>query len=366
MRVKDVKRVLLQLLRHDDAPAVMLWGPPGVGKSQVVRQCADELGWGMVDLRLSQMSPVDLRGVPALDRDMRRSAWYPPIEFPDVQRDGEQGILFLDEIANAPRDVQTAALQLVLDRRLGDYALPEGWRVVAAGNRVTDRAGSYQLTSSLANRFIHLPVCSSMPGLELSREPVDVSSDDWREWAYDAGVREEVIAFITRMPDKLWAATGRMAYATPRSWQFVSNVLNAFGNVESAMPAIAGCVGEGPAAEFAAFCRVRNEMPDPDAILAGADVPAPVRPDVSYALSTALVVRLRGMVDSKARDAKTKLEQSIDNLWRWVDRMPVEFQVLIATDCGNNNVKLNTAMVSSPHFAKWVDRNKAVFSVSAT
>jgi len=354
----------MKMLPADNMPAIMLWGPPGVGKSQIVEECAKDLGWNMADIRLSQMSPVDLRGIPAIDRERCRAIWYPPSELPDVERDGECGILFLDEIANAPRDVQTAALQLVLDRRLGDYVLPSGWKVVGAGNRVTDRAGSYQLASSLANRFIHFPVCSGMPGLELSREPVDVSVDDWRQWAYRAGIAQEVIAFLTKMPNKLWVATGQMAYATPRTWEFVSHVLDVFPSADEALPAISGCVGEGPAAEFLVFSRVQNEMPDPDAILRGDDVPAPARPDVMYALAVSLVIRIRDISTSRAKKAQQQLEQAIANLWAWIERLPVEFQVLIAKDIANISAAVNMMQAQTPRFADWAKNNSAVFNVN--
>lgn len=354
MKLSKAKEIIFELVKHDDMPAIMLWGPPGVGKSMCIKQCADELGWKMIDLRLAQMNPVDIRGIPVADRENGRAQWYPPAEFPDEKRDGKHGILFLDEIANAPRDVQTAALQLVLDRRLGGYCLPDGWRVIAAGNRVFDRAGSYQMASSLANRFIHLPICSSMPPLEVSKESVDVNLEDWKSWAYGVGVQEEIIGFLNYRQNLLWASTGQVAFATPRTWEFVSKIMSVFSSIDKAKEAVAGCIGDGPAAEFLAFCRVREQMPDPDAILKGEDVPAPERPDVGYALCGALVARLL-----KLAKKKDQLAKAIENLFGWLPKLPKELQVLLLKDAGNAGLMTQIAMVKG--FKEWSVENSAVF-----
>ncbi|MCP3687788.1 MAG: AAA domain-containing protein, partial [Gammaproteobacteria bacterium] len=119
---------------------VMLWGPPGVGKSQLVAQVADHHGVGIVDVRLSQMEPSDLRGIPFKCGD--KVEWAIPALLPDVAVHGAAGILFIDEITSAPPSVSAAAYQLILDRRLGEYRVPEHWAIVAAGNRQGDRGVS--------------------------------------------------------------------------------------------------------------------------------------------------------------------------------------------------------------------------------
>ena len=119
---------------------VMLWGPPGVGKSQLVAQVAEAHDAAIVDVRLSQMEPSDLRGIPF--KNDAKVEWAVPAMLPDVSVHGAEGILFIDEITAAPPSVSAAAYQLILDRRLGEYRVPEHWAIVAAGNRQGDRGVS--------------------------------------------------------------------------------------------------------------------------------------------------------------------------------------------------------------------------------
>lgn len=330
---------------------ILLWGPPGVGKSSMIRQEAQERGWKLIDLRLSQMSPVDLRGIPVPDHETGRTKWYPPVELPEVKRDGKYGLLFLDELLQAPRDVQAAALQLVLDRRLGEYKLPDGWRVVAASNRVSDKAGTYQIISSLANRFVHIPVACSLPPMDIQSEGIEVNFEAWKAWAYDNNVREEVISFLNYRPNLLWKPTGQVAYPTPRIWgDYVSKII---ANSGMDQKAIAGCVGDGPAAEFTAFCRLRDEMPDPDAILNGEDVSAPTRPDVTYAVCGALAARI---VAAKKRKNAGKFAA---NLMHYIKKIPAEFQVLVLKDIFSGGA--GDSFIALPEFTAWSKEHKEVF-----
>lgn len=332
---------------------VLLWGPPGVGKSSTVNALAEKRRWGMIDMRLGQISPVDLRGVPVPNHETKRTAWYPPAELPDEKRDGKYGILFLDELLQAPRDVQSAALQLVLDRRLGEYRLPPEWRVVAASNRVSDKAGTYQIISSLANRFVHIPVACSMPSLDINDTGVEVSAEDWKKWALQNDVAEEIIAFINYRPNLLWRPTGQVAFPTPRMWgDYVNKIVKHTGLNQLA---IAGCIGEGPAAEFVAFCKLRKEMPDPDAILKGEDVPAPTRPDVTYALCGALAVRIINASKSKKKEAP----RCAKNVMRYITKLPTEFQVLLLKDIFGGGA--GSLFMGLPEFSEWATNHREVF-----
>ena len=167
---------------------VMLWGPPGVGKSQIVHQTGATMNGKVIDLRMAQFDPVDLRGIPFKGED-GRTMWAPPGVFPIAERDGEEGVLFLDELNSAPPAVQAAGYQLVLDRALGEYHMPPGWRVVAAGNRETDRGVAYRMPTPLANRFAHFEVV--------------VDLQDWVVWANGAGIRPEIVAFVRWRPEYL-------------------------------------------------------------------------------------------------------------------------------------------------------------------
>ncbi|WP_083515183.1 AAA family ATPase [Fervidicola ferrireducens] len=332
---------------------VLLWGPPGVGKSSTMNALAEKRRWALIDMRLGQMSPVDLRGVPVPDHNTKRTTWYPPSELPDEKRDGKCGILFLDELLQAPRDVQSAALQLVLDRRLGEYKLPPEWRVVAASNRVSDKAGTYQIISSLANRFVHIPVACSMPSLDISDTGVEVNAEDWKKWALQNDVAEEIVAFINYRPNLLWRPTGQVAFPTPRMWgDYVNKIIKHAGLNQLA---IAGCIGEGPAAEFMAFCKLRKEMPDPDAILRGEDVAAPVRPDVTYALCGALAVRVINANKSKKKEAPRYAQ----NVMRYLTKLPAEFQVLLLKDMFGGGA--SNLFWGLPEFSEWVKEHREVF-----
>ena len=132
---------------------VMLWGAPGVGKSQMVAQVAARNHVPLIDIRLSQMEPSDLRGIPFLKGDI--VDWAIPSMLPDQKRHGVAGILFLDEITSAPPSVSAAAYQLILDRSLGEYKVPDQWAIIAAGNRQGDRGVTYTMPAPLANRFSH-------------------------------------------------------------------------------------------------------------------------------------------------------------------------------------------------------------------
>ena len=158
----------------------MLWGPPGVGKSQMVAHIAERHRVPVIDLRLSQMEPSDLRGIPF--RVEEHVEWAIPSMLPDAERHGSQGILFLDEITSVPPSVSAAAYQLILDRRLGAYEVPDGWAIFAAGNRQGDRGVTYTMPAPLANRFSHYEV--------------EVNMDDWVAWAYANNIDERIIAFL--------------------------------------------------------------------------------------------------------------------------------------------------------------------------
>jgi hypothetical protein len=181
---------------------VMLWGPPGVGKSQIIAGIAERHGAPLIDLRLSQMEPTDLRGIPFRKGD--NVEWSVPAMLPDASRHGPAGILFLDEINAAPPTVSAAAYQLILDRRLGEYVIPDGWAIFAAGNRQGDRGVTYAMPAPLANRFTHYDV--------------EANLDDWIAWALNHGIDARILGFLRFRPDLLFnydAAHNPVAFPSP-------------------------------------------------------------------------------------------------------------------------------------------------------
>jgi MoxR-like ATPase len=224
---------------------VFIWGGPGVGKSAVTHQLAQALKIPLQDVRALLLDPVDLRGLPFLGSD-GRSKWATPEFLPQ----NGSGILFLDELNAAPAMVQASCYQLVLDRKLGEYSLPEGWAIIAAGNRDSDRGATTRMPTPLRNRFVHLEF--------------EVDVQEWSEWAIQSAIRPEVIAFLRFRPELLSAFDrDANAFPSPRSWEFVSRILDSLdsqSNPSIEHEVIAGAVGSGAATEFSGFLRMFREF----------------------------------------------------------------------------------------------------------
>jgi hypothetical protein len=313
---------------------IFLWGPPGIGKSSIVEQEAASRG-NCLTVILSQMDPVDLRGLPYVDQETKRAAWATPDFLPYVERDGEHGTLFLDELPNAHKSVQTAAMQLTLARTLGAYTVPEGWAVIAAGNRRQDRAAAGAVPSALLNRFA--PHIDVRPDLE-----------DWCSWALSNDVRPEVVAFVRFKPGMLFdfrPEADARAFPTPRSWEKLSRLLDAAPPSGLEIPIFAGTVGQGAAGEFLAFLRTWRQLPNPDAVLLDPDGSAvPTEPSTLYALSGALAARAT--------------PQNVDRLARYVGRMPPEFGVVTMRDASRRDPDV----ISTAAFIGWMADNHALMS----
>ncbi|ADV67538.1 AAA family ATPase [Deinococcus maricopensis] len=266
----ELERFLSAVVRDELTLSLMIWGAPGVGKSSVVQQVASAHDLGFVDVRLSQLAPTDLRGLPVAEDGVSR--WYPP-EF--LPRSG-RGVLFLDEINMAPPTMQGMAQQLILDRRVGSYVLPDGWFVWAAGNRKEDRASVFDMPAPLGNRFLHLEVRAEF--------------EAWRAYALARGLHEHVLAFLTFRPELLHRLdTVSPAWPSPRSWEMASRLHR------SGLP-VGPAVGEAAGAEFEAFVRLYDRLPDLLDVLEGraAGVSLPAEPSVRYAAVVGLAARARG------------------------------------------------------------------------
>lgn len=314
----------------------MLWGPPGVGKSQIVAQVAARHEVKLIDIRLSQMEPSDLRGIPF--RAENSVEWAVPAMLPNAKRHGEEGILFLDEITSAPPSVSAAAYQLILDRKLGEYEVPSGWAIIAAGNRQGDRGVTYSMPAPLANRFSHYEV--------------DINLDDWVAWAYANQIDERVIAFLRFRQDLLFdfdPAHNPVAFASPRSWEFAHRALQKFDEKhELLLGALQACVGKAAGVELKAFVDSLDQMPDLDAIINGEDVPAPKEIDLQYAVATALVGRAIRAKDSA--DAAKVHGHILDYAGRFPQR---EMGVMMVSDMHR---AIGQDIFAVPQFATWADK----------
>jgi hypothetical protein len=294
---------------------VMLWGPPGVGKSQMISLVAERHQVPVIDIRLSQMEPSDLRGIPF--RVGQQVEWAIPAILPDTARHGEQGILFLDEITSAPPSVSAAAYQLILDRRLGEYQVPAHWAIFAAGNRQGDRGVTYSMPAPLANRFSHFEV--------------DTHLDDWVAWAYRRGIDERVIGFLRFRPELLFdfdPAHNPVAFPSPRSWEFAHRALQKFQHDPQLLQGtLQACVGPAAGIELTAFVASVDQMPDLDAICRGETVPVPSEIDLQYAVAAALVGRAIRAQDDPER------QRILGNILAYAGRFPQrEMGVMLVSD----------------------------------
>lgn len=331
---------ILQILEREFLSAagsghtpVMLWGPPGVGKSQIISQIARTHGVPLIDVRLSQMEPTDLRGIPF--RSGERVEWSVPSLLPDAARHGASGILFLDEITSAPPTVTAAAYQLILDRRLGEYRVPGGWAIFAAGNRYGDRGVAYVMPSPLANRFTHYEI-----------EP---NLDDWVAWANAEGVDERVIAFLRFRPDLLFdfnPAQNPVAFPSPRSWAYAHRALGKFGTAsELLLDALQACVGAAAGVEFKAFVDNMGELPDIDAIVRGESADVPRGIDLQYGVAAALVRRA-----VQARDL-SHARLVYGYILKYAKSFPQrEMGVMLVTDLHRS---IGKPLIDVPEFAEW-------------
>ena len=325
MRATDLSAAIGSLVER--RVPTFLWGAPGIGKSSIVKQIAKKRDIGFIDLRLALMDPTDLKGIPFYDKESHTALWAPPAFLPK----GGEGILFLDELNSAAPSVQVSAYQLILDRRVGEYELPEGWAIVAAGNREGDRGVTYRMPSPLANRFVHFEM--------------DVDVEDWRLWAYKEALDERIISYISYRSEHLFtfdAKSDVKSFATPRSWEYVNSVLKSSISEKLLLETIGGAVGRDVAVSFLAFCKVMNRLPDIKNILESGGGEYSDEVDVLYALST-------GLVSAYLKDRD---DAKLQNLLRYTLGLKSEFAVMTVQDLQRNGVSMEHLDV----FGEWVEK----------
>lgn len=327
----------------------MIWGPPGIGKSEIVAQVADSLSprdehgktnpetaYRVVDIRLLLMEPTDLRGIPYFDLELKKMNWAQPVDLPEPT-DPRPTIIFLDELTAAPQSVQAAAYQLVLDRKIGTYTLPENAFLLAAGNRLSDRGVAQPMPTPLANRFLHFDL--------------EVRFDDWADWAISRRIHEDVLGFLSAYKSKLHQfdpGSAAKAFATPRSWKFVSDILYAESNLDEDLigKMVTGAVGSGLALEFMSHRKMAKDLPTAVDILAGkVDKLGNREISAQYSLVVSLCYELDDMnkklkdgtiqKDKNGRDVKSKksdlevYNEMVDNFLGFImDNFKKELTVL--------------------------------------
>ena len=347
--LQDILRSSIEAVQADDTmsaklPPVMVWGAPGVGKSTIVKSLAKEMGIGFVDVRLAQMESIDIRGLPLPDKDAHCVQWLPSSIFPRDNTKG--GIIFLDELSAAPKDVQVASYELILDRQLGGgdvYKVPSKWVIVAAGNRSCDRAVSTTMSSALANRMMHLEI--------------EANAEDWVIWAVGHDIHPSVVGFINFKPKMLASLDVQnleRGFPTPRSWERVSEMCKVLKNETLLKKAVYGLVGVSAGQQFMEFHKIAAQMENVlDMMLdPSKKVVVPTRDDLKYAMTSAMVYHIW-----KGKD-KADTEKRVAGFLRISMSLPPAFATMAmkAARVGTEAVKATEAVMTlmrHPSYKDW-------------
>ena len=297
---------------------IFIWGPPGIGKSDIVSQITDTFDNShLIDIRLSLWEPTDIKGMPYYSANDNTMKWAPPIELPDAKmaKKYKTIVLFLDEMNSAAPSVQAAAYQLILNRRVGTYKLPDNVMIVAAGNREADKGVTYRMPAPLSNRFVHLEI--------------KVDFDDWFAWAVANDIHKDVVGYLTFAKKDLYdfdPKSPSRSFATPRSWSFVSDLLEDDDDETTTTDLVSGSVGEGLAVKFMAHRKVSAQLPNPSEVLAG-KVKTMETKEISamYSLTVSLCYELKEASDKSDK----KFDDKVNNFLRFaMDNFDTELVVM--------------------------------------
>lgn len=351
VRISEANRLIVKAFSKKRP--VFLWGPPGIGKSELVQGIADSEVLGnthVIDMRLALFEPTDLRGYPVPDVANGVMQWLPPADLPTqaVAQEWDTVILFLDELNSAAPSVQAAAYQLILNRRIGQYKLPENVVVIAAGNRETDKGVAYRMPKPLENRFVHFEL--------------RVDFTDWLNWAVNNNVNPDIVGYLTFAKNDLYnfdPQSSSRGFATPRAWTFASDLLEDDDLPDSlTTDLIAGCVGEGVAIKFMAHKKIAGDLPNPTDVLDG-KVKTLDTKEVSamYALATSLCYELRerNLRGEKAKNLDSYHKAFSNFIGFMLDNFETEMTVM-ASRIAMQNYKLVPKQDKIERFNEYFER----------
>ena len=307
---KVVNKLILQKL------PVFIWGAPGIGKSSIVKAIAKEQDLEFLDLRLSLLDPTDLKGIPFFNPQSNEGVWAKPSFLPSVA--DSKGILFLDEINTAPPAVQASAYQLILDRKVGEYELPKGWSIIAAGNRENDRGIIYKMPPPLANRFVHFEM--------------EVDFEDWKAWAYSVKIDASIIGFLAYDKSMLFtfdATSNEKSFATPRSWEYVDSIIKAGIDNVLILESIAAAVGREAAIGYISFKKVMKELPHLPSILDG--TLTEIEEDNSKVMMALAIGLVNALIENPS-------EEAISHVLQFSLQLPGEFAIMLVKDMQQNAI----------------------------
>ena len=326
MKASNITKVIDKLI--DRQLPVFIWGAPGIGKSSIVKQIAEHKELEFLDLRLSLLDPTDLKGIPFFDAKTQEGVWAKPSFLPSDP--DSRGILFLDEINTAPPAVQASAYQLILDRKVGEYELPRGWSIIAAGNRENDRGIVYRMPPPLANRFVHFEM--------------EVDFDDWKAWAYSAKIESAIIGYLAYDKSMLFTfdpTSNEKAFATPRSWEYVDSIVKSGIDTDLILDSISGAVGREAAVGYSSFKKVMKQLPDLNIILDGTLTELEEEDHkVLMALAIGLVNALR----------ENPSDEAIEHVLDFSLQLPGEFAIMLVKDMQQNGLDVEGSVA----WSEWV------------
>lgn len=305
--------------------AILGLGASGIGKSAIIKQITEKKEIGFIDLRLLLYTETDLKGIPFPNKEESRTCWLPNDILPNINRDGEKGILLIEELTSASKRVQAAAYQLIQDRKLGEYVLPDNWFIVALGNREDDNGIYVQMPSPLANRFeIHT---------------IGYDLDIWKKnFAYKYDINPLVISYLNFKPSALHNFTpdsNTMIFSSPRTWHAVSDILNT-GNLDMDSDIlrykIEGNVGEIECNSFLQFCKLKDELVSVDDIISGVEVDIPIEQDRIYLLIGSVISKLSKIREMTMENLNDNFINKITNSINFFLKLKPEFTILALKD----------------------------------
>lgn len=310
---------------------VFIWGKSGAGKSSVIAQFCAENNLEMRDVRLSQLDAIDLRGFPMPDLKSNSTKWLPADFLPT--KDDPPGVLFLDEMNGAKPAVGAASYQLILDRAIGSYELPDSWGIIAAGNNASDRGVTHQMPAPLNNRFCHIDY--------------EIDAEDWHKQAMKDQISREIRSYLRLKPGNLHVfdpVINPRSFPTPRSWYFADQIHKSSRPQAVKHELLKGTIGEGAAAELIGFCRDIAAMPDIDSIMMN---PKKAKLPGTQAVMHAVVTTL---VDDRVTVS------NFDRVMEYTARLPRELQVVFV----RNSISKDDGVTNTTAYMDWALANQDI------
>ena len=312
----------------------MLHSSPGMAKSAIAQQIANDYNLFLIDCRLSDADPTDLNGFPTIDKQTMKAGYIPfdtfPLEGDEIPKGYSGWLLLFDELSSAAKAVQAASYKILLDKKVGQSKIHKKVAMMAAGNLKTDNAVVNSLSTAAQSRMVHFEL--------------GIDQASWMAWAMKEGIDYRITSFINFSPASLHDFNPNhsdFTFACPRTWEFMHKIIKGWKEIPaSKLPILAGTIGEGLARTFLGFCKIFQNLPTIQSIIDNPDtVNIPDAPDILYAIT--------GLISNHID------QTNVAPLIKCVDRLPIEFQVI----CLQDSLKKDKDLLDTPSIQKWVSEN---------